>query len=109
MRQRMLERINQQFAAFRATLDASAAATVGQRHRGPGELRGARRCTCWSMASRSRCSVRVGASDGTSTEVSGDIRAGDKVIVGAERASGCAVTHRRPRPKRDAGRVIQHA
>ena len=31
--------------------------------------------------------VRVGASDGSETEISGDIREGDLVIVGAERAA----------------------
>jgi prefoldin subunit 5 len=31
--------------------------------------------------------VRVGASDGSNTQVSGDIREGDKVIVGAEHAA----------------------
>ena len=31
--------------------------------------------------------VRIGVSDGSSTEVSGEIAAGDAVIVGAERAS----------------------
>jgi len=31
--------------------------------------------------------VRIGASDGSNTEVSGDIHAGDLVIVGAERAT----------------------
>jgi hypothetical protein len=30
--------------------------------------------------------VRIGASDGSNTEVSGDIHAGDQVIVGAKRA-----------------------
>ena len=31
--------------------------------------------------------VRIGVSDGSSTEVSGDIAAGDAVIVGAQRAA----------------------
>jgi HlyD family secretion protein len=31
--------------------------------------------------------VRVGASDGSNTEVSGDIREGDEVVVGSGRAA----------------------
>jgi HlyD family secretion protein len=34
--------------------------------------------------------VRFGASDGSNTEVSGDIREGDQVIVGAARAAAPA-------------------
>ena len=61
MRQRMQERFNQQFAAFRATLDAAQQRQLGQRRRGAWSARAARRCTSWSTASRSRSSVRVGA------------------------------------------------
>ena len=31
--------------------------------------------------------VRIGVSDGTNTEISGDIKQGDAVVVGAERSS----------------------
>ena len=39
--------------------------------------------------------VRIGASDGSSTEVAGDIREGDAVIVGTERAAQRAMSARR--------------
>ena len=81
MRQRMQERFNQQFAAFRATLDE------GQRARWD-----ARRAPIYKLVDGQpqRAMVRIGVSDGTTTEVSGDIAAGDAVIVGAQRAAAKA-------------------
>jgi HlyD family secretion protein len=84
MRQRMLERLNQQFAAFRATL------TQQQQRRWDQDiaaLASARRAPVYLLVDGKprQVVVRVGASDGTDTEVSGDIRAGDKVIVGNAR------------------------
>ncbi len=86
MRQRVLERLNQQFAGFRATLDAQQRL---QWDREIAALAGARRAPLYLLVDGKpkQVVVRVGSSDGTNTEVSGDIRAGDKVIVGSERAT----------------------
>lgn len=85
MRQRMLQRLQEQFAAFRATLsDAQRtqwdAAVTG--------LASARRAPVWRLVDGApeQVMVRIGASDGSHTEVSGDIRAGDQVIVGIARS-----------------------
>lgn len=85
MRQRMMERFNQQFAGFRAALrdpqrqqwDSAVTALVG-----------ARRAPVYVLAEGKprQVMVRVGASDGTSTEISGDLKAGDEVIVGVQTA-----------------------
>lgn len=85
LRQRMIERTNQQFAPFRATLsaeqqqqwDAQIAALVG-----------AKRAPLYKLVDGKpqMTMVRVGASDGTSTEVSGNIKEGDLVVTG-ERAA----------------------
>jgi len=86
MRQRMLERMTQQFAAFRATLNP---AQQSQWDSALAGLASARRAPLYLLVAGKpkQVSVRIGASDGTNTEVSGDIRAGDQVIVGAERAA----------------------
>ncbi|MCC8364116.1 efflux RND transporter periplasmic adaptor subunit [Lysobacter sp. A6] len=86
MRQRMQERFNQQFAAFRATLDA---AQQGKWDAGVNALVGARRAPVYKLVDGQPrlAMVRIGVSDGTNTEVSGDIAAGDAVIVGAQRAA----------------------
>ena len=86
MRQRMQERFKQQFAAFRATLGA------GQQARWDGEMAtlvSARRAPLYKLVDGKpeAVTVRVGASDGSWTEVFGDVRAGDEVIVGSERAA----------------------
>jgi HlyD family secretion protein len=83
MRQRMLERVNQQFADFRAGLrdpqrkqwDASINALVG-----------ARRAPVYVLAEGKpkQVMVRVGASDGSNTEINGELKAGDEVIVGVQ-------------------------
>lgn len=86
MRQRMQERFNQQFAAFRASLDDK------QRARWDGEvaaLVSARRAPLYKLVDGKPqpVTVRVGVSDGSSTEVSGDIREGEQIVVGTERAA----------------------
>ncbi len=85
LRQRMLERTTQQFAPFRSTLtpaqqqqwDAQIAALVG-----------AKRAPLYKLVNGKpqMTMVRVGASDGSSTEVSGDIKEGDPIVTG-ERAA----------------------
>jgi HlyD family secretion protein len=85
IRQRMTERFNQQFAAFRDTLSDA------QRVRWDAELAallGARRAPVYKLADgRIRpVTVRVGASDGSHTEISGDVREGDTLVTGSERA-----------------------
>lgn len=86
MRQRMQGRFSQQFAAFRAMLggpqqarwDAEMAALVT-----------ARRAPLYKLVDGKpeAVTVRVGASDGSWTEISGDVEAGDEVIVGSGRAA----------------------
>ena len=82
MAQRMLARINQQFAEFRTTLrpdqqqawDAALQALGAQK-----------RATVWKLVDGKpqETSIRIGASDGSFTEVVGGALAeGDKVIVG---------------------------
>lgn len=84
MRQRMAERMQQDFAPFRATLDDT------QKQRWDAELRallGAKRAPIYTLVNGKpeMVQVRIGASDGTSTEVSGGVKEGDLVVVG-ERA-----------------------
>jgi HlyD family secretion protein len=84
MRQRMLERYQQDFAGFRASLDD---ARRKQWDAAVSALVGARRAPLYTLVDDKpqRVMVRIGASDGTSTEVSGNIKAGDVVVTG-ERA-----------------------
>ena len=82
----MLERMAQQFGAFRATLSPA------QQQRwdaGLTELAAARRAPVYRLVAGKpeRVMVRVGASDGSFTEVSGALKEGDVVITGAERAA----------------------
>ena len=86
MRQRMLERIQAQFSGFAASLSDA------QRERwqaGLVALAGARRAPLYRLVDGQpqRVMVRVGASDGASTEVTG-VEDGDRVIVGVERDAG---------------------
>src|SRR3546814_8579917 len=84
MRHRMLDRFTQDFAGFRETLsdtqrkqwDASVASLVG-----------ATRAPIYKLVDGrpQAVMVRIGASDGTATEISGNIQAGDEVVTG-ERA-----------------------
>jgi len=86
MRQRMAERFNQQFAAFKATLDER---QKTQWEKEVAALLGSRRAPLYKLAGGKpqAVMVRVGASDGSYTEVSGDIREGDEVVVGSGRAA----------------------
>lgn len=84
MRQRMQERFNQQFAEFRAALDPQ------QQARWDSEvaaLLNARRAPLYKLVNGKPepVVVRVGASDGSWTEVSGNIQQGDEVVVGSGR------------------------
>lgn len=84
IRQRMAERFQQDFAAFRASLDPA------RQQRWDNELKAllaAKRAPLYKLVAGKpeRIMVRLGASDGSATEVSGDIKAGDQVVVG-ERA-----------------------
>jgi len=83
-RQRMAERFQQDFAAFRATLDPA------RQQRWDNELKtllAAKRAPIYKLVAGKpeRTMVRLGASDGSATEVSGNLKQGDQVIVG-ERA-----------------------
>lgn len=85
MRQRMLQRYQQDFAAFRADLDQA------QRNRWDAAVAavvGATRAPLHTLVDGvpTRVMVRVGASDGSDTEVSGAIAEGDVVVTG-ERAA----------------------
>jgi HlyD family secretion protein len=84
MRQRMQERFNQQFAGFRDTLSES------QRARWNSELTSllaARRAPLYKLVDGKPApvSVRVGVSDGSWTEVSGEVVAGGQVVIGSGR------------------------
>ncbi len=86
MRQRMLQRFQQQFTAFRASLDAS------QQQRWDAALTSlatARRAPLYKLVDGKpeQVMVTLGVSDGSNTEVSGDIKEGDLVVVGAARTS----------------------
>lgn len=85
-RQRMQERFNQQFAGFRTTLNAEQLARWDAEMTA---LVAARRAPLYTLVAGKpeAVTVRVGASDGSWTEVSGDIEAGDEVIVGSERVT----------------------
>jgi len=86
MRQRMAERFNQQFAAFKATLGDN---QKMQWDREIAALLSSRRAPLYKLVDGKpqAVTVRVGASDGSYTEVSGDIREGDEVIVGSGRGA----------------------
>jgi HlyD family secretion protein len=87
IRARMRDRFNQQFAAFTATLDES------QKSKWNAALEAqlnAKRVTLYKLANGKpeAVTVRLGASDGSSTEVSGpNIAEGDQVIVGERSAT----------------------
>ncbi|MGN6514047.1 MAG: efflux RND transporter periplasmic adaptor subunit [Lysobacteraceae bacterium] len=89
MRQRMQARFQQQFGAFRATLDPAQRA---QWDSALTALLGARRAPLYLLTGGKprRVMVRVGASDGSNTEVSGNLREGDQVIFGARRPDAAA-------------------
>jgi HlyD family secretion protein len=84
MRQRMAEAMQRSFADFRASLSPAQQATWDAELRA---LSTARRGTVWKLVDGKPQSitVRLGASDGTVTEVGGDIAEGEQVITGQER------------------------
>ena len=85
IRQRMLQRYQQDFAGFRATLDDNQRA---QWDRALNATVGARRAPLYRLVDGrpQPVMVRVGASDGSATEVAGDLQEGDLIITG-ERAA----------------------
>lgn len=85
MRQRMAERFQQDFAAFRASLDEA------QQKRWDAELKtllSAKRAPLYKLVADKpeQVMVRIGASDGSATEVAGNLKEGDLIVVG-ERAA----------------------
>ena len=89
MRQRQRERMQQTFAAFRASLDD---AQKAQWDRAIESQLSARRAPLYRLVAGKpeMTMVRVGASDGSSTEVSGNIAEGDEVVTGERSASAAA-------------------
>lgn len=85
-RQRMLERFNQQFGAFRALLSDEQKQKWDSE---VGALVSARRAPLYKLVDGKpeAVTVRVGASDGSWTEVSGNIQEGDEVVVGTGRGA----------------------
>ena len=84
MRARMADAMTRNFAAFRATLSPD------QQQRWDAELRAiatARRGVVWTLVEGrlQPVPVRLGASDGTVTEIAGAIEEGTVVVVGQER------------------------
>lgn len=85
IRQRMMDRFQQTFADFTATLDANQRA---QWNRTLAATIGATRVTVYRLVDgrREAVPVRLGASDGSTTEVSGGLSEGDLIVTG-ERAA----------------------
>jgi len=85
IRQRMMDRFQQTFAGFTATLDADQRA---QWNRTLAATVGATRVTVYRLVDgrREAVPVRLGASDGSTTEVSGALSEGDAIVTG-ERAA----------------------
>ncbi|MDR7192176.1 efflux RND transporter periplasmic adaptor subunit [Luteimonas terrae] len=85
IRQRMLDRFQQTFAGFTATLDANQRA---QWNRTLASTVGATRVTVYRLVDgrREAVPVRLGASDGSMTEASGGVAEGDLIVTG-ERAA----------------------
>ena len=88
MRQRMAQRFQQDFAAFRTSLDDAQRATWDA---ALGALLNARRAPVYKLVDGTpqMAMVRIGASDGTDTEISGNVREGDELVTG-ERAAQAA-------------------
>jgi HlyD family secretion protein len=88
MRQRMAQRFQQDFAAFRTLLDESQRATWDA---ALAALLNARRAPVYKLVDGTpqMTMVRIGASDGTDTEISGNVREGDALVTG-ERAAQAA-------------------
>lgn len=85
IRQRMMDRFQQTFAEFTATLDATQRM---QWNRALAATVGATRVTVYRLVDgrREAVPVRLGASDGSMTEVSGGLAEGDLIVTG-ERAA----------------------
>jgi len=85
MRQRMIERFQQSFAGFLGSLDDAQRQAV---ERELADLAGARRVTVYRLENGKPAPVlvRLGASDGSSTEISGNVAEGDLLVTG-ERAA----------------------
>lgn len=85
IRQRMMDRFQQTFAEFTATLDATQRA---QWNRALAATVGATRVTIYRLVDghREAVPVRLGASDGSSTEIAGAVAEGDLIVTG-ERAA----------------------
>ena len=81
----MLERFQQNFAGFLASLDDSQRKAV---ERQLADLAGARRVTVYKLEAGKPTPVlvRLGASDGSNTEISGNVAEGDLLVTG-ERAA----------------------
>ncbi|PJJ97122.1 efflux transporter periplasmic adaptor subunit [Lysobacteraceae bacterium NML03-0222] len=86
IRARMRERMQRQFAQFRSTLDDEQRA---QWDSAMDALLNANRAPLYLLVDGRprRVMARIGASDGSSTEISGDFQAGDAVISGERAAS----------------------
>lgn len=86
IRQRMLDRFQQTFGAFAATLDDNRRA---QWNRALAATVGATRVTVYRLVDgrREAVPVRLGASDGSATEVSGGLAEGDLIVTGERAAS----------------------
>ncbi|MEN4902414.1 efflux RND transporter periplasmic adaptor subunit, partial [Luteimonas sp. TWI1437] len=84
IRQRVTERVQQDFAEFTAQLDDTQRA---QWQRTLASLVGATRTTLYRLVDgqREAVPVRIGASDGSSVEISGPLAEGDAIVIG-ERA-----------------------
>ena len=89
MRSRMRERFQQQFADFRGKLSD---VQRGQWDSAVDALINASRAPLYLLVDgkAKMVMVRVGASDGTATEIAGNIKEGDEVITGARAASSAA-------------------
>jgi len=87
VRQRMRERMQQQFAGFRATLDDAQRAKWDAAVDG---LLNAKRAPVYKLVDGKpdMAMVRIGASDGTTTEISGNIKEGDLLVAGERAAEG---------------------
>lgn len=84
MRQRMMERMQQEFAGFTGLLDETQKA---QWNRALASSLNATRVTLYRLKNgqREAVQVRIGVSDGTSSEVAGPVQEGDEIVTG-ERA-----------------------
>lgn len=89
MRARMRDRFQQQFAAFTATLDESRKAKWDA---ALADLMNARRAPIYLLVDGKpqRTMVRLGATDGSNTEVSGGVKEGDLAIIGQQAADSAA-------------------